>query len=67
MAPAEWRLLGWLEREGFSYDFYSEWQLHHGELDLDRYRVLMLSVHPEYWSREMYLRTKEWVWQRGGS
>src|SRR5207249_305758 len=22
VAPAEWRLLGWLEREGFEYDFY---------------------------------------------
>src|SRR5262245_23788407 len=23
-APAEWRLLGWLEREGFAYDLWSE-------------------------------------------
>lgn len=66
MAPAEWRLLGWLEREGYSYDFYSEWQLHDGQLDLDAYRVLILSVHPEYWSRTMYRRVKEWVHDRGG-
>jgi len=66
MAPAEWRLLGWLEREGFSYDYYSELQLHNGTLDLDAYSVLMLSVHPEYWSREMYLKVKDWVWNRGG-
>jgi N,N-dimethylformamidase len=66
MAPAEWRLLGWLEREGFPYDYYSELQLHNGALDLDQYTILMISVHPEYWSREMYLRVKEWVWQRGG-
>ena len=25
-APGEWRLLGWLEREGFDYDFYAEAQ-----------------------------------------
>ncbi len=66
MAPAEWRLLGWLEREKFAYDYYSELHLHNGELDLDQYTILMISVHPEYWSREMYLRVKEWVWQRGG-
>lgn len=66
LAPAEWRLLAWLEREGFAYDFYSEAQLHFGELDLDAYRTLILSVHPEYWSRQMYERIKDWVQNRGG-
>lgn len=66
MAPAEWRLLGWLEREKFAYDYYSELQLHNGTLDLDQYSILIISVHPEYWSREMYHRVKQWVWQRGG-
>ena len=66
MAPAEWRLLGWMEREGFDYDYYSELQLHNGDLDLDSYQILMISVHPEYWSREMYQKVKDWVWQRGG-
>ena len=66
MAPAEWRLLGWLEREGFAYDFYSESQLHFGELDLDAYKILMISVHPEYWSRDMYQKVKDWVFNRGG-
>ncbi|MGQ0548768.1 MAG: N,N-dimethylformamidase beta subunit family domain-containing protein [Armatimonadota bacterium] len=64
--PGEWRLLGWLEREGYAYDFYSEHQLHTGALDLDAYTILILSVHPEYWSRRMYERTKEWVHRRGG-
>ena len=66
MAPAEWRLLGWLEREHFAYDYYSEWQLHNGDLDLDAYKILILSVHPEYWSRQMYQSVKDWVQQRGG-
>lgn len=66
LAPAEWRLLAWLEREGFGYDFYSEHQLHAGLLDLDAYKVLIISTHPEYWSREMYDRVKSWVWERGG-
>jgi hypothetical protein len=64
--PAEWRLLAWLEREGFEYDFYAESQLHDGTLDLDAYKVLMISVHPEYWTRVMYLKVKDWVHKRGG-
>lgn len=66
IAPAEWRLLAWLEREGFGYDYYAETQLHHGLLDLDRYRVLILSTHPEYWSRAMFQAVKTWVFERGG-
>jgi hypothetical protein len=66
LAPAEWRLLGWLEREGFGYDLYADYQLHSGELDLDAYKVLILNTHPEYWSKEMYLAVKAWVFERGG-
>ena len=66
VAPAEWRLLGWLEREGFAYDLYAETQLHSGLLDLDRYQVLLISTHPEYWSKQMYQRVKQWVFERGG-
>ncbi len=65
-AQAEWRLLGWLEREGFAYDYYSETQLHHGVLDLSKYRVLVISTHPEYWTRRMYQRVKSWVFEEGG-
>jgi hypothetical protein len=66
IAPAEWRLLGWLEREGFAYDFYAETQFHFGTLNLDDYKVLIISTHPEYWSKEMYFRLKSWVFERGG-
>jgi hypothetical protein len=66
VAPAEWRLLGWLEREGFAHDTYAETQLHEGVLDLDRYQVLLISTHPEYWSQTMYNRVKQWVFERGG-
>lgn len=66
VAPAEWRLLGWLEREGFGYDYHAETELHDGALDLDAYKVLVLSTHPEYWSRAMYHRVKSWVFDRGG-
>jgi hypothetical protein len=66
VAPAEWRLLGWLERESFPYDFYSETQFDSGVVDLDRYRVLIISTHPEYWTRQMYDRVKRWVFEAGG-
>jgi hypothetical protein len=66
LAPAEWRLLGWLERERYPYDLYSEYQLHSGTLDLDAYKIVILSVHPEYWSRAMYDQVKAWVFERGG-
>jgi N,N-dimethylformamidase len=65
LASAEWRLLGWLEREGFDYDLYADVQLHFGEVDLDAYRVLVLNSHPEYWSSTMYRRVRAWV-ERGG-
>jgi hypothetical protein len=61
LAPTEWRLLGWMEREGFEFDLYSDSQLHDGTLPLAAYSVLVLTAHPEYWSREMYLRVKTWV------
>jgi hypothetical protein len=66
LAPAEWRLLGWLEREGFHYDLYSETQFHFGNLILDHYKLLILGPHPEYWSRHMMLELKDWVQNRGG-
>jgi hypothetical protein len=66
VAPAEWRTLGWLERQGFAYDLYAETQLHTGVLDLSAYKILLLSVHPEYWTRQMYYRLKQWVFEEGG-
>jgi hypothetical protein len=65
-APGEWRLLGWLEREGFDYALYSDVELHFGGLNLDDYQVLVLNNHPEYFSPEMYHRVKKWVQERGG-
>ena len=66
LAPAEWRLLGWLEHRGLPYDFYAETQLDEGVLDLSKYRVLISAVHPEYWTRRMYDQVKQWVFHQGG-
>jgi N,N-dimethylformamidase len=66
LAPAEWRLLGWLERECFAYDFYAETHLQEDQIPLDQYKILILSTHPEYWSKLMFQRLKAWVFERGG-
>jgi N,N-dimethylformamidase len=66
VVAAEWRLFGWLEREGFDFDLYSETQFHFDRLNLDDYKLLIISTHPEYWSSEMYYRLKAWVFERGG-
>jgi hypothetical protein len=65
-APGEWRLLGWMEREGFDYDLYSETELHFDRLPLEAYEVLVLNLHSEYWSPQMYTRVKQWVHGQGG-
>ena len=66
MAAAEWRFFGWLEQQGIDYDLYGETQFHFGQLPLDAYRCLVITTHPEYWSKEMYFALKEWVFNRGG-
>lgn len=66
LAPGEWRFLSWLEREQFTYDLYSEYQLHSGQVELDAYKILVSLVHPEYWSRVMYEKVKGWVRNKGG-
>lgn len=66
MAPGEWRLLGWMEREGIPYDLYAETQLHFDQLPLEKYKVLVLNMHPEYYSKTMYDRVKQWVFRDGG-
>lgn len=66
IAPAEWRLAGWLEQQQIAYDYYAETQLDDGTLDLSAYRVLVIAVHPEYWTRRMYDRVKRWVFEEGG-
>lgn len=65
-AAGEWRLLAWLEREGFSYDYYADAHLHDGTLDLSAYKVLIVPLHPEYWTREMFLSVRKWVQREGG-
>jgi N,N-dimethylformamidase len=66
LAPGEWRLLGWLERERIEFDFYAETQFDDGIFELDDYEILIINCHPEYWTINMYEKLKEWVYLRGG-
>lgn len=66
LAPAEWRIFGWMERQGIDYDLYGETQFHFDQVPLDEYKALVISTHPEYWSKDMYFRLKSWVFERGG-
>lgn len=66
LAPAEWRMLAWLEREGFEYDLYSEALLSQGLFDVTAYKAIVLGAHPEYVARTTYAVLKKWVWDCGG-
>lgn len=44
----------WLDREGFAYDTYTDWDLHRGRLFAKSgYKVLIVHGHAEYWSEAM--------------
>ena len=64
--PAEWRLYAWLERKDSHTICMPKATYTKAKLPLDSYSVLIIAVHPEYWSREMYLAVKHWVFERGG-
>jgi N,N-dimethylformamidase len=50
---AELWLLGWLEDSGYTFDVYSDHDLHSGIEDLGRYKAVVLNTHPEYWTSRM--------------
>lgn len=59
LAAGEWRLLSWLEREGYGYDIITGYELHHDRDPLCNYKAIILSTHCEYWSPNMYEKLKE--------
>ncbi len=66
LAATDWRLLSWLERNGWEYDVYAESQLHQGRVPLDDYQLLVLGAHPEYWTWPMFQTVRDWVFDRAG-
>jgi hypothetical protein len=59
-------VLGWLEREGYSPDVFTDIDFHEQGSDPSRYRLLVLSTHPEYWTTRMYDNLKAYL-NAGGS
>ena len=47
-------ILGWLEREGFRADVYSDLDFHNDGCDAAQYACLVVGTHPEYWTTQMY-------------
>ena len=47
-------ILGWLEREGFRPDVYSDLDFHNDGCDAAQYACLVVGTHPEYWTTQMY-------------
>ena len=66
LAAGEWRILAWLEREGFEYDLISGYELHHNPAILKSYSTFILSTHSEYWSKQMFIALKGF-YENGGS
>lgn len=54
LVNAELHLHRWLENMGYSYDVAADIDLHNDATLLDNYKLLILNVHPEYWSNNMY-------------
>jgi hypothetical protein len=53
VARAELWVLDWLTASGYSYDVYSDLDLHEGIPGLCAYKGLIMHTHPEYWSVPM--------------
>lgn len=54
LVNAELHLHRWLENMGYNFDVVADIDLHNDASLLDKYKLLILNVHPEYWSNNMY-------------
>ena len=65
LAPGEWRVLAWLEREGIPYDIVSGWEFSACPDRISSYKAILLNTHCEYWAQEMYHAVKKFK-EKGG-
>ncbi len=59
LAGGEWRLLAWLEREGYAYDVVSDWYLENSEISFEDYECVITSTHAEYWTKKLFHKLKD--------
>ncbi|QHE63924.1 hypothetical protein FHE72_22075 [Rossellomorea vietnamensis] len=48
----EYNLIRWLEKKGYSLNYYSNVDIASGKLDTDNPKLLIISGHDEYWTKE---------------
>lgn len=54
LTRAELWVLKWLTAAGYSVDVYADQDFHSGITDFNNYKGLILSTHPEYWTKQMF-------------
>lgn len=55
LAAHEWRFLSWLVENHFSYDYLQDNFIFNSEVDISKYRAIILVGHSEYWSKKDFL------------
>lgn len=66
LVNAELHLHRWLEYMGYGFDVIADIDLHEDANILNNYKVLILNVHPEYWTLAMYKHLIEYL-ENGGN
>lgn len=61
LTRSELLVLRWLEDEGYRIDVYSDADFHGGIKLFRRYKALILSTHPEYWTLRMFDRLEAYL------
>lgn len=59
-------VINWLKEAGFTIDLHTDLDLHEGVINLDSYKALIFSTHPEYLSIKMRNAVETYL-SRGGS
>ncbi|MCB0481871.1 MAG: hypothetical protein KDC83_10595 [Flavobacteriales bacterium] len=65
LAGAEVNFIKWLEKKGYSFDMYADIDLHTHPGEITNHKVIILSVHPEYYTETMYNSLVDYV-KNGG-
>jgi hypothetical protein len=65
LTGAEIWISSWLEDAGYAFDTCSDWDLHRNNPAITRYKAVILTTHPEYWSLRMARSLERYV-SRGG-
>jgi len=66
LAGAELHLMEWLESNSLNYELFAAQDLHYNAAKLRQYKVIIIQVHPEYYTSEMYSALENYV-NNGGN